>query len=67
MSSDPAIAASEAESMDAVIKSTRIIKVDSFRKLLGENVFFEREEQQRDIYRVGAWLDWILLGHSINL
>ncbi|KAL8886368.1 MAG: hypothetical protein Q9215_005915 [Flavoplaca cf. flavocitrina] len=67
LSSDSAIAASEAESIDAVIKNTRIIKVDSFRKLLGGNIFFEGEEQQRDIYRLGAWLDWILLGHSINL
>ncbi|KAI4250828.1 MAG: hypothetical protein L6R42_008612 [Xanthoria sp. 1 TBL-2021] len=67
LSPSPSTASSEAEKFDAVLKNTRIIKLDSFRRLLSESVSFDGDKQRQDIYRVGAWLDWILLGREIDL
>ncbi|CAL8582447.1 hypothetical protein XPA_008109 [Xanthoria parietina] len=67
LSRHPSIAASEAVKFNAVLQNTRIIKLDSFRRLLDEGVSVDGAKQRRDIYRVGAWLDWMLLGHEVDV
>ncbi|KAL8670157.1 MAG: hypothetical protein Q9168_005290 [Polycauliona sp. 1 TL-2023] len=66
LSSDPSFAASEREKFDTLLRDVRIIKLDSFRKLLSEGVSSDDGQAQQEIYRVGAWLDWILLGQEID-
>ncbi|KAL8906935.1 MAG: hypothetical protein Q9171_006068 [Xanthocarpia ochracea] len=64
LSSDPNNAALEREQFDTVLKNNRIIKINSFRELLGERVSLSG--QQQDVDRVGAWLD-LMLGKQIDL
>ncbi|KAL8767040.1 MAG: hypothetical protein Q9209_006334 [Squamulea sp. 1 TL-2023] len=63
LSTDPNTAAAEQEQFSSVLNGSRIIKIDSFRELLGEKVYLPGQE--RDVRRVGAWLD-MMLGKEVD-